>query len=122
MVRDNRHASVYLFGALCPARATGAAIVMPWVNSEAMSEHLRVIAKAVAPGAHAVLVCDGAGWHQRGERLTVPDNITLLSLPPYSPELNPMAAKIPTHVMTMALWRHFANTVRSGKATLITNG
>lgn len=90
MVRDNRHASVYLFGALCPARATGAAIVMPWVNSEAMSEHLRVIAKAVAPGAHAVLVCDGAGWHQRGERLTVPDNITLLSLPPYSPELNPM--------------------------------
>ena len=90
VVRDNRHDSVYLFGALCPARATGAAIVMPWANSEAMSEHLRVIAKAVAPGAHAVLVCDGAGWHQRGERLTVPDNITLLSLPPYSPELNPM--------------------------------
>jgi transposase len=37
-----------------------------------------------------VLVCDGAGWHQRGERLTIPENITLLPLPPYSPELNPM--------------------------------
>ena len=33
---------------------------------------------------------DGAGWHQRGEKLQVPDNITLLSPPPYSPELNPM--------------------------------
>lgn len=89
-VRDNRHDSVYLFGALCPARATGAAIIMPAANSEAMSEHLKEIATQVAPGAHAVLVCDGAGWHQRGERLTVPDNITLLPLPPYSPELNPM--------------------------------
>jgi transposase len=39
---------------------------------------------------HAVLVCDGAGWHQSGDRLEVPDNITLLPLPPYSPELNPM--------------------------------
>jgi transposase len=89
-VRDNRHDSVYLFGALCPSRATGAAIIMPAANSEAMSEHLKEIATQVAPGAHAVLVCDGAGWHQRGERLTIPDNITLLPLPSYAPELNPM--------------------------------
>ncbi|HTC11128.1 MAG TPA: transposase, partial [Acetobacteraceae bacterium] len=33
---------------------------------------------------------DGAGWHQQGKRLCVPDNITLLPLPPYAPELNPM--------------------------------
>ncbi len=36
------------------------------------------------------VVCDGAGWHQRGGKLKVPDNVTLLSLPPYSPELNCM--------------------------------
>jgi len=89
-VRDNRHDSVYLFGALCPSRAIGAAIIMPAVNSEAMSEHLKEIAAQIAAGAHAVLVCDGAGWHQRGRRLTIPENITLLTLPPYSPELNPM--------------------------------
>ena len=89
-VRDNRHDSVYLFGALCAYRAVGAAIVMPAATSEAMSEHLKEISTQVAPGAHAVLVCDGAGWHRRGERLVVPDNITLLPLPPYSPELNPM--------------------------------
>jgi len=35
-------------------------------------------------------VLDGAGWHQCGERLTVPPNLTLLPLPPYAPELNPV--------------------------------
>jgi transposase len=89
-VRDNRHDSVYLFGALCPSRATGAAIIMPAANSEAMSEHLKEIGTQVAPGAHAALVCDGAGWHQRGRRLIVPNNITLMPIPSYSPELNPM--------------------------------
>jgi transposase len=89
-VRDNRHDSVYLFGALCADRAVGAAIIMPAANSEAMSEHLKEISTQVSPGAHAVLVCDGAGWHQCGGRLKVPHNITLLPLPAYSPELNPM--------------------------------
>lgn len=90
MVRDNRHDSAYIFGAICPDRAVGAAIIMPEVNAEAMSHHLKVIGAQVSPDAHAVLICDGAGWHQTGGRLRVPDNITLLSLPPYSPELNPM--------------------------------
>lgn len=90
MVRDNRHDSAYIFGAICPARAVGAAVLMPVANAEAMNEHLKEISTQIAPGAHAVLVCDGAGWHQRGKQLVVPDNISLLSLPPYSPELNPM--------------------------------
>lgn len=89
-VRDNRHDSVYLFGAVCPDRATGAAIIMPAVNSEAMAEHLAEISGRVREGAHAVVVCDGAGWHQPGQRLPIPDNITLLRLPPYAPELNPV--------------------------------
>ena len=89
-VRDNRHDSVYLFGALCAYRAVGAAVIMPAANSEAMCVHLKEISTQVSPDAHAVLVCDGAGWHQRGDKLTVPDNITLLPLPAYSPELNPM--------------------------------
>jgi hypothetical protein len=90
MVRDNRHDSAYLFGAICPARGVGAAIIMPAVSAEAMNEHLKEVSAQVAPGAHAVLICDGAGWHQPGKRLKVPANITLLALPPYSPELNPM--------------------------------
>ena len=90
MVKDNRHDSAYLFGAICPKRGVGAAIIMPTVNTEAMNEHLAEISTQVAAGAHAVLVLDGAGWHQAGGELSVPDNITLLSLPPYAPELNPM--------------------------------
>jgi hypothetical protein len=89
MVRDNHHDSAYLFGAICPARRVGAAIIMPGVNTEAMNEHLAEISTQVTPGAHAVLVCDGAGWHQRGKRLRVPGNITMLSQPPYTPEVNP---------------------------------
>jgi putative transposase len=90
MVRDNRHASAYIFGAICPARGVGAAVLMPAANTEAMNEHLKEIATQVIPGSVAALICDGAGWHQRGKNLIVPDNIRLLSLPPYSPELNPM--------------------------------
>jgi hypothetical protein len=66
MVRDNRHDSAYLFGAICHARKVGAAIIMPSVNAEAMSEHLKEISTQIALGAHAVVVCDGAGWHQSG--------------------------------------------------------
>jgi transposase len=54
-----------------------------------MSLHLQEIAQAVAPGAHAVLLLDRAGWHV-APRLAVPNNITLMPLPPKSPELNPM--------------------------------
>jgi len=90
MVRDNRHDSAYLFGAICHARKVGAAIIMPYVNAEAMTEHLKVISGQVAQGAHGVVLCDGAGWHQQGGRLVVPDNISLLPLPSYAPQLNPI--------------------------------
>jgi hypothetical protein len=90
MVRDNRHDSAYIFGAICPARGVGAAVIMPAANAEGMSEHLKELSTQVAPSSIAVVICDGAGWHQRGKELVVPDNIRLLSLPPYSPELNPM--------------------------------
>jgi hypothetical protein len=90
MIRDNRYTSAYIFGAICPDRAVGAAIIMPYANAEAMSRHLAEISSNVTPGAHAILICDGAGWHQQGGRLVVPGNITLLPLPPYCPELNSM--------------------------------
>jgi hypothetical protein len=54
-----------------------------------MNLHLAEIAGMVAPGAHAVLLVDQAGWHLSA-RLVVPANITILPLPPKSPELNPV--------------------------------
>ena len=49
--------------------------------------HLAEISQAVAPGAHAVLLLDQAGWHV-SRKLKVPSNITLLPLPAKAPELN----------------------------------
>jgi len=80
--RDQRHRSAYLFGAACPARLAGAALVLPCVSAEAMNAHLAEISTQLAAGAHAILVLDGAGWHQSGGRLPLPNNISLLKLPP----------------------------------------
>jgi transposase len=90
MVRDNRHDTAYIFGAICPARGVGAAVITPAANTECMNLHLEEISTQVAPGSVAALICDGAGWHQGGGELKMPDNIVLLPLPPYSPELNLM--------------------------------
>jgi transposase len=87
-MRDQRRNSAYLFGAVCPERDTGAAIIMPQANTEAMNQHLAEISCCVTERAYAVLIVDGAGWHT-ASRLVVPHNIGLLKLPPYAPELNP---------------------------------
>jgi len=87
--RDQRTASADLLGAICPARGVGAGLVMPVADTAAMTAHLAEISAGVAPGAQALLGVDGAGWHASAA-LKVPDNITLLHLPPYSPELNPV--------------------------------
>jgi hypothetical protein len=90
MVRDNRHDSAYILGAICPARGVGAAIITPAANTDYINAHLQELSTQVSPGAIAAVIWDGAGWHQTGARLKVPDNIVLLALPPYAPELNPM--------------------------------
>ena len=78
-----------MFGAICPGEGKGAGLVMPFCDTEAMQAHLVEISAMVAQHAHAVLILDKAGWHLSGA-LVVPDNITLLPLPPRSPELNPV--------------------------------
>lgn len=88
-MRDQRFQYAYIFGAICPARGVGAAWVLPYCNTEAMQLHLEEISNRVAPGAHAVVILDQAAWHTTA-KLEVPDNITLMALPPKSPELNPV--------------------------------
>ncbi len=71
------------------AATKAGAVVMPYANAQVMNEHLKEISRHVAEGAHALLLCDGAGWHQCGGKLEVPGNITTMLIPPHSPELNP---------------------------------
>ena len=87
--RDQRTEWAYIFGAICPAKGKGAGLVMPWCDTDAMAAHLIEISAAVDPGAHAVLIVDQAGSHLT-PKLAIPDNITVLALPPRSPELNPV--------------------------------
>ena len=86
---DQRTASTYIFGAICPALGKAAALVLPRCNTAAMNLHLAEIAQAVATGGHAVLLVDQAGWHL-SHRLVIPPNITIVPLPPKCPELNPV--------------------------------
>jgi hypothetical protein len=79
----------YIFGAICPKKGKGAGLVLPYCDTEAMQDHLPEISQTVDDGAHAVLILDQAGWHVT-PKLKVPDNITLMFLPPRSPELNPV--------------------------------
>ena len=64
-------------------------LVLPFCNTEAMALHLAEISLAVAPGAHAVVLMDQAGWHTTG-KLEIPGNISIIALPAKCPELNPV--------------------------------
>jgi DDE superfamily endonuclease len=95
--KDLGFTSAYVFGAVCPGEGKAAAVIMPICNTIAMNHHRREISSQVGTAAHALLVltpapakAGGAGWHD-SQALAIPDNITLLALPPYSPELNPRA-------------------------------
>jgi len=89
VVRQRQFLSTYIFGAVCPDRDVGCALILPECNAGMMQIHLDEIAKKVKKGNHAIMLMDRASWHTT-EALNVPKNISLLPLPPYSPELNPM--------------------------------
>ena len=86
-IRQQQFEYSYIFGAACPATGQSVGLVLPCVNSAAMEAHVNAIADEVPDGRHAVLIVDGAAWHSY--KLNQP-KVTLLKLPSYSPELNPM--------------------------------
>lgn len=86
-VRQTEYEWCYLFAAVNPMTGASSAMVTPTVNTMLMNQHLKFISREVGSQVHVVLVLDCAGWHI-AKALKVPRNITLLHLPPYSPELN----------------------------------
>src|SRR4051812_11222880 len=87
MVKGRRYRSAYILGAVCPARDTGAAIVLTHVSVTAMTLLLDEVAAQLPAGRHAAMLIDNAGWHIAND-LRVPPTISLVHLPPYSPELD----------------------------------
>jgi transposase len=86
-VRQTEYEWAYLFAAVNPLTGVSSALITPTVNTHYMNKHLEFIGREAGPDAHVVLVLDQAGWHV-AKALVVPANVTLLHLPPYSPELN----------------------------------
>jgi putative transposase len=88
-VRQTRYDWVYLYAAVEPATGESAALLAPNVNTGTMDAFLKILDAERKPDEHFVLVMDQAGWY-KSEGLKLPGGITVLLLPPYSPELNPV--------------------------------
>jgi transposase len=88
-VRQTRYDWVYLYAAVEPASGASAALVAPHVNTGTMNAFLRILDRERKDDEHFVLITDQAGWH-KSKGLQLPDGITVLLLPAYSPELNPV--------------------------------
>ena len=103
--RDYRYGYVYLFSAACPETGNAVGHVCDKANTDEMNRHLRDVSSKLPEGKHALIILDGAGWH-RSKDLDVPANVSLLRLPPYSPELNPTET-----LFSVLKHRCFANRV-----------
>lgn len=104
MVKDQRYRSAYIFGAVCPARNTSAALVLTHVSVAAINMLLEDVALQLLPGKHAAMLIDNAGWHTAND-LRVPPGTTLVHLPPYSPEPNAIEK----------VWQHLRYRYLSGR-------
>lgn len=89
VVKQQQFEYGYLFGAVCPSTGQTEALISPIVSKEIMTQHLSQISQATPLGRHSVVIIDGAGWHTM-DTASPFNNLTLIKLPPYSPELNPI--------------------------------
>lgn len=89
VIKQQQFEYVYLFGAVCPSLGKTEALITPLVNKEAMRQHLKQISDSTKIGRHAVVLMDGASWHQE-DLVGDIQNVSIIKLPPYSPELNPI--------------------------------
>jgi len=88
-VRQNGRQWLYVLMAVCAATGAASALIMPELNTAVVNLFLEQCARELPAGVHAVLIWDGAGYHTGGD-LVIPSNVSLIQLPPYSPELNPV--------------------------------
>ena len=88
-VRQTEYDYLWVIAAACPATGAAAGIIMPHLDTPTVDLFLEEFSRQLAPDVQAVLIWDNAGFHMRGT-LQVPPNVSVIQLPPYSPEFNPM--------------------------------
>jgi transposase len=87
-IRQTQYDYLYVFSAVCPETGDACGLIAPQVNTDTMNAFLKQFSQELPADVHAVMVLDRAGWHV-AKALKVPANVTLVHLPPKSPELNP---------------------------------
>jgi len=87
-IQQNQYDYLYVFAAVCPETGEATGLITPEINTDMMNAFLEQFARELPADVHAVMVLDQAGWHV-AKALAVPPNVTLIHLPPKSPELNP---------------------------------
>ena len=88
-IRQTEYQYLWVLGAVCPETGHAEGLLSPHLNTKVVNAFLQLFSKTIGENEHAVMVWDGAGFHT-SRSLVVPPNITLVKLPPYSPELNPI--------------------------------
>ena len=88
-IRQTEYKNLYVISAVCPATGTAEGMISPNLNTDVMNLFFKQFSQQISPNEHAVIILDRAGYH-RSKQLEKNSNITLLYLPPYSPELNPV--------------------------------
>lgn len=87
--RQIEYKNGWIIGAACPSTGAHHGLITTHAATDFMQEFLKSFSKSLRSNEHAILVLDNAGWHH-SRRLTIPSNVTLHFLPPYSPDLNPI--------------------------------
>ena len=116
-IKQTEYDWIYLFAAVNPVTGESSAMLAPTVNTDYMNAHLEFISRQAGPDRHIVLVLDQAGWHV-AKTLRVADNITLLHLTPYSPELNPVEriwAYLKSHYLSNRVFRDYDDLLVSSR-------
>ena len=88
-VRQTEYEYLWVLGAVCPETGHAEGLLSPQLNTKIVNEFLTQFARTIPADVHAVMLWDGAGFHA-SKQLRVPDNVTVVTLPAYSPELNPI--------------------------------
>lgn len=115
-VKQTRYEWVYMYAAVEPATGASVALQAPLVNTGTMSVFLGMLSGELGPRDYAVVIMDQAGWH-KARALKVPENITILYLPPYSPELNPVErlwAYLRSHYLSNRAYEGYQHLLDAG--------
>jgi transposase len=108
-VRQTQYTFLYVLTAVCASTGAASGLISPTLNAAVVNLFLEQFSRELPVGVHAVLLWDGAGYHS-SEDLRIPQNVSLIQLLPYSPELNPVENLwhyLRSHYWSLRVYRNY---------------